>query len=620
MSNLLSAERISKSYGEKKLFDDVSLGLNKGDKAALVARNGAGKTTLLNVLAGRDLPDSGTVTYRKDLVLGYLPQEPVFDPDSTALEYLFGGDDPVAAAVREHELALEIGDKARVQAAWETIERLGGWDFEARVKETLFKLDLKRLQLPVKHFSGGQKKRLALARLLIHPPELLLLDEPTNHLDVEMIEWLEEYLSQSNSTFLLVTHDRYFLDNVCRTIYELEDGKLYLYKGNYEYYLEKKTERELRERSERAKNLNLYRRELEWIRRQPKARGTKAKAREDAFEQLKQAAFARKVETTFELKVKMNRIGGKILEIKNVSKSFGDKRILKNFTYTFKPKDRVGIVGRNGVGKTTFVNMLTGVENPDAGTIVVGDTVVFGYYRQDGLEFREDWKVIDAVKQIAEVLPLSDGTKLNASQFLTHFGFPPAQQQTPISRLSGGEKRRLHLLTVLVRNPNFLILDEPTNDLDLITLNALEEFLEHYEGCLVVVSHDRYFTEKTVDHLFILDGTGTVVDYNGRYSQWREERRAAEKDQSVKTSKTLVVRESVSSGRKLTYKERRELEGLEAEIAALELKRKSLEEAMPAVEEHLRLVALSNELAQIQRLIDEKTERWLTLAELAEST
>ncbi len=617
MTNLLSAERISKAYGEKILFDNISIGLNKGDKAALVARNGAGKTTLLNILAQRDVPDSGSVTYRKDVVWGYLDQDPKFSPDSTALENLFDSNDPVALAVKEYEAALENDDKIQVQQTWENVERLGGWDLEARAKQILFKLELTRLNQAVKFFSGGQRKRLALARLLIHPPELLLLDEPTNHLDIEMIEWLEEYLCQSNLTFLLVTHDRYFLDNVCKIIYELEDGKLYQYKGNYEYYLEKKAERELNERSEKIKNLNLYRRELEWMRRQPKARGTKAKAREDAFSQLEEAVKNAKIETSFQLNVKMNRIGGKIIEIKNVSKAFGDKRILKNFTYTFKPKDRIGIVGRNGTGKTTFLNLITGLEQPDAGTVVVGETVVFGYYKQDGLQFNDDWKVIDVVKQIAEVLPLSDGSKLNASQFLTHFGFPVPQQQTFVSQLSGGEKRRLHLLTVLIRNPNFLILDEPTNDLDLITLNILEEFLERYEGCLVVVSHDRYFTEKTVDHLFIFDGTGTVTDFNGKYSQWREERREKEKREDSKTEKPVVHKSSSSEKRKLSFKEQREFNGLEEEIAELEKKKNGLEAAMSRTQNHQELIELSRQMAETQRLIDEKTERWLTLAELA---
>ena len=617
MTNLLSAERVTKAYGDRILFDNISLGLNKGDKAALVARNGAGKTTLLNVLAGRDTPDSGVVTYRRDVVLGYLDQDPRFAPGSTALENLFDSDDPVALSVKEYEAALEIDDKARVQLAWENVERLGGWDLEARAKQILFKLDLTRLNQPVKFFSGGQRKRLALARLLIHPPELLLLDEPTNHLDIEMIEWLEEYLSQSNLTLLLVTHDRYFLDNVCKTIYELEDGKLYQYKGNYEYYLEKKAERELNERSEKIKNLNLYRRELEWMRRQPKARGTKAKAREDAFVQLEDAVRGTKLDTTFRLSVKMNRIGGKIIEIKNVTKAFGDKRILKNFTYTFKPKDRIGVVGKNGTGKTTLLNLLTGADAPDAGTIVVGETVVFGYYKQDGLQFNDDWKVIDVVKQIAEVLPLSDGSKLNASQFLTHFGFPVPQQQTFVSKLSGGEKRRLHLLTVLIRNPNFLILDEPTNDLDLVTLNILEEFLEHYEGCLVVVSHDRYFTEKTVDHLFILDGTGTVTDFNGKYSQWRDERRNQVKREAPRTEKPAAPK-NAGEKRKLGFKEQREFDGLEGEIAALEEKKSQLETAMAGAKSHGELMELSRQMAEAQRLIDEKTDRWLTLSELAE--
>jgi ATP-binding cassette subfamily F protein uup len=617
MSNLLSAERITKIYGDKALFDSVSLGLNKGDKAALVARNGAGKTTLLNVLAGRTAPDAGTVTLRKDLALGYLDQDPQFAPESTALENLFLSDDPVSAAVREYQAALE--NPTDVEKAWEKIEVLQGWDLEARVKQVLFKLDLKGLNQPVKHFSGGQRKRLALARLLIHPPELLLLDEPTNHLDVEMIEWLEEYLSRAQLTFLLVTHDRYFLDNVCKIIYELEDGKLYAYKGNYEYYLEKKAERELNERSEKLKNLNLYRRELAWMRRQPQARGTKAKAREDAFAQLEEAVRSTKIETRFSLNVKMNRIGGKIVEIKNVSKSFGDKRILKNFTYTFKPKDRVGIVGRNGTGKTTFLNLLTGLEAPDAGTIVVGETVVFGYYKQEGLSFREEGKVIDVVKQIAEVLPLADGAKLDASQFLTHFGFPVPQQHTYVSQLSGGEKRRLHLLTVLIANPNFLILDEPTNDLDLLTLNILEEFLEHYEGCLVIVSHDRYFTEKMVDHLFILDGTGTVTDYNGKYSEWRAERKEQERRErqpQAKTEKPAAPKVAAEK-RKLSYKEQREFDGLEEEIAALEEKKKQIQAQMAGAQNHQTLSELSRQMAEIQELIEEKTDRWLTLSELA---
>lgn len=619
--NYLSAENISKAFGEKVLFEDVNFGVSKGQKVALVARNGAGKTTLLNILAGRETPDSGEVNVRKEIRVGYLDQNPQFPPQKTVLETLFLIDQPESRAVREYERLLVIGaDQARVQAAAEEIERLKAWDYEARIKQILTRLTITGLNRPVSELSGGQKKRVALAGVLIAEPDFLILDEPTNHLDIEMIEWLEAYLSRQSLTLLLVTHDRYFLDRVCNEIYELDNKTLFRYAGNYEYFLEKKAERAFNETREIEKARNIYRTELDWMRRQPKARATKAKAREDSFYVLEDKVNSARTEEKFELIFKTPRIGGKILEIKKLTKQYGDHVLFKNFSYTFKPKDRIGIVGRNGAGKTTLLRVLLGEENFDNGKIEWGETVVTGYYRQEDIFDKPERRVIDVVKEIAEVLPLNSGAKMGAAQFLQHFQFDYNLQHTPIEKLSGGERRRLHLLTVLIRNPNFLIFDEPTNDLDLLTLSVLEEFLAHYEGCLLVVSHDRYFMNKLVDHLFIIEDNANVRDFNGTYQDYFAERQnQAKQEKRPAAASTTTTARSSEKKRKLSFNEKREFDGLEAEIAKLEERKDAL--AVQMTESglsHARMLELSAETTRVVEALETKTNRWLELAEFAE--
>ncbi|MCS6905369.1 MAG: ABC-F family ATP-binding cassette domain-containing protein [Bacteroidia bacterium] len=626
--NYLSLENVSKSYGEKLLFSNISFGISKGQKFALIARNGTGKTSLLNIIAGLESPDEGVVSIRKEITVGYLAQNPILNPECTVLETLYQGDTPQLKALKAYEQALNEGNSTNIERAMELMEQWGAWDYEARARQVLSRLRIEELNQLVKNLSGGQRKRVALAQVLIANPEFLILDEPTNHLDIEMIEWLEQYLSQDCITLLLVTHDRYFLDNICQVILELEEGSLYTYYGNYEYYLEKKADREFRQARELEKNRNLYRKELEWMRRQPQARTTKAKAREDSFYELEEKVKSRRLEPNLELNVKTTRIGGKILEIKNVTKKWGNTFILKNFSYVFKPFEKVGIVGRNGVGKTTFLNLLTGAIQPDAGSIVPGETIVMGYYQQEYPPFKEGTRVIDVVKNIAEVIPLSTGEKVSAQQFLYHFQFDFAMQQSLVEKLSGGEKRRLHLLTVLMKNPNFLILDEPTNDLDLITLNLLEEFLMHYTGCLVLVSHDRYFMDKIVDHLLIFEGEGKIKDYNGNYRQYRAEKEIEEKKQSTITNTTKqkeeILQKSVKKNenrkRKLTFNEQREYEQLEKELMQLEARKEELAQIMSLGNAtHQQMQEWATEMAKIIEKIEQKTERWLELAEIAEN-
>lgn len=620
--NYLSAENLTKSFGEKILFANVNFGISKGQKVALVARNGAGKTTLLNLIMGLDSPDSGEINTRKEIRIGYLEQNPVFPPKTTVLETLFLTQQPEALAVRAYEAALETGIQSTIDAAAEQVESLKAWDYENRITQILFRLAIKGLNRQVHELSGGQKKRIALAALLIAEPDFLILDEPTNHLDVEMIEWLESYLSKQHLTILLVTHDRYFLDRVCTEIIEIDQQKIYRYGGNYEYFLEKKAERAFNEKSEIEKARNIYRTELEWMRRQPKARGTKAKAREDSFYQLEDKVKSQRIEEKFELSVKMPRIGGKILEIKKLTKSYDEQILFKNFSYTFKPKDRIGIVGRNGAGKTTLLKILVGEESYQNGKIEWGESIQYGYYRQDGLPNKPEQRVIDVVKEIAEVIPLNNGEKISAAQFLFHFQFDYNLQHTPIEKLSGGERRRLHLITVLIKNPNFLILDEPTNDLDLITLNLLEEFLLHYEGCLLIVSHDRYFMDKLVEHLFILEDNGNIRDYNGTYRDYytaREAELRAEKEKLANVSKANNAQTIPEKKRKLSYNEQREYTRLETEIAELEAKKEMLTNKMSESNiSHAQMQAYANEVTQIIDLLDQKTNRWLELSEFAE--
>ncbi|MCX6290974.1 MAG: ABC-F family ATP-binding cassette domain-containing protein [Bacteroidetes bacterium] len=627
--NLLSVENLSKSFSDKILFKEISFGIEKGEKVAMIAKNGSGKSTLMKILAGKEIADSGIVTLRRDMKVAYLDQDPFFDESKTVIETLFHSELPVLKLIREYETFLERDLEHHSPQTQKDLERsmvamddAHAWDYESRVKQIMSRLNVHHLEQEIKSLSGGQRKRVALARVLIDEPDLLMLDEPTNHLDVDMIEWLENYLSRQNISLLLVTHDRYFLDNICDNIIELDNGKLYHYKGNYSYFLEKKTEREYNESREVDKARNIMRTELEWIRRMPKARGTKSKARVDAFEGLKERATYKKTDEKLHLDVKMTRIGGKVLEMKKVHKSFGEQKILHGFDYTFKTGERIGIVGKNGSGKSTFLNMLTGKESHDSGKINVGDTIVFGYYSQGGMQLKDDKRVLEVVKEIADHVPLNDKTKIPASAFLTLFQFPPEMQHTFVSKLSGGEKRRLYLLTVLMKNPNFLILDEPTNDLDLITLNILEDFLAGFGGCLLVVSHDRYFMNKLVDHLFIFEGDGVVKDFNGNYIEWRALKEEEDKEESrIKNQesrkKTEEHKSSKAEKKKLSFKDKFEFEQLEKEIELLEKEKTTLSEWLNSGNgTHEELLQWSNRYQEVSSLVDEKSLRWMVLSEL----
>lgn len=619
--NLLSVENLSKEYGEKPLFDKISFGIEQGQRVALVARNGAGKTTLLNILNKKDIADEGNVIFRNDIRVSFLEQEPRFDMNLTVYDALFFSENEHQKAVKAYEIALETNDSKKIEEAMLLMDSLNAWDYEAKVKQILFKLKISWLNQKINSLSGGQLKRLALARVLIEEPQLLIMDEPTNHLDLEMIEWLENYFTRNDITLLVVTHDRYFLDNVCTDILELENRKLYRYKGNFEYFIEKKAEREFNEIQELDKAKNLYRRELEWVRKMPKARGTKSKSRVDAFHQLEDKIAGKRKTEELKLNVKMSRIGGKILEFKKVYKSFDNISILKGFDYTFRTGERIGIVGKNGIGKSTLLNIIAGLENADSGKINLGETIVLGYYSQKGLQLKEDKRVIEVVKDIAEIIPLSDGSKLSASQFLQLFQFPPEMQYTFVSKLSGGEKKRLYLLTVLIKNPNFLLLDEPTNDLDLLTLSTLEDFLISFKGCLLIVSHDRYFMDKLVDQLFVFEGNGVVSGFSGNYSEYREKLKIEVKevkDEKINRKDYEKLEVVNSKKEKLSYKEKFELESLEKEIQHLEERKKQLLEALQnSLIHHEQLAKYTEELADVNTLIDDKSFRWLELSERA---
>jgi ATP-binding cassette subfamily F protein uup len=619
----VSAENLSKSYGVKPLFENISFHISEGDKIALVARNGSGKSTLLKILAGKDISDEGKLWVNKDVDVAFFEQEPQLEEDKIVLDNIFHTAHPVINVIKEYEAAVDEGNDAKITTLLARMDEVGAWDFDSKVKQILGKLNIHQLQQKVSTLSGGQKKRIALAKTLIdigfeHKHVLLIMDEPTNHLDVEMVEWLEHYLNKENVTLVLVTHDRYFLDNVCDEVWEMENSKLYFHKGDYENFLEKKAQREESESASVDKARNLYRKELEWMRKQPKARTTKSKSRIDNFYEVEKKAKQQLQEQQLQLQSKMNRLGGKTVEMKKVYKSYGDKVILKGFDYTFKKGERAGVVGKNGAGKSTFVNIIQGLEKADSGKINIGDTVVFGNYSQRGLEIKEDMRVIEYVKGIAENFPLANGASMSASQFLNLFLFPPEQQYTYVSKLSGGEKRRLHLLTVLFRNPNFLILDEPTNDLDLPTLSVLENFLLDFPGCLLIVSHDRYFMDRLVDHLFVFEGAGEVRDFPGNYSQFREWQKEQEntvaEEKKAETAKPAHV--SNSQKKKLSYKEQREFEMLEKELSDLEIEKKAISEKMASSSLPFdELQKLSERIAAISGLIDKKELRWLELSE-----
>ncbi|MGZ3923536.1 MAG: ABC-F family ATP-binding cassette domain-containing protein [Flavisolibacter sp.] len=619
----LSAENLGKSYGVKPLFENISFHISEGDKIALVARNGSGKSTLLKIMAGKEIADEGKLWISKDVDVAFFEQEPQLDEDEMVLDNIFHIAHPIINVIKEYEAAVDEGNDAKITMMLAKMDEVGAWDFDSKVKQILGKLNIHQLQQKVSTLSGGQKKRIALAKTLIdigfeHKHVLLIMDEPTNHLDVEMVEWLEHYLNKENVTLVLVTHDRYFLDNVCDEVWEMENSKLYFHKGDYEDFLEKKAQREESEAASVDKARNLYRKELEWMRKQPKARTTKSKSRIDNFYEVEKKAKQQLQEQQLQLQSKMSRLGGKTVEMKKVYKSYGDKIILKAFDYTFKKGERAGVVGKNGAGKSTFVNIIQGLEKADSGKINIGDTVVFGNYSQRGLEIKDDMRVIEYVKGIAENFPLANGASLSASQFLNLFLFPPEQQYTYISKLSGGEKRRLHLLTVLFRNPNFLILDEPTNDLDLPTLSVLENFLLDFPGCLLIVSHDRYFMDRLVDHLFVFDGTGEVRDFPGNYSQYREWQKEQE-NVTTEARKTEPARQAHVSNpqkKKLSYKEQREFEMLEKELADLEVEKKVISEKMLSSSLAFEdLQKLSERIAEISGLIDQKELRWLELSE-----
>lgn len=626
----VSAERISKTHGIKPLFSNITFHISEGDKIALVARNGTGKSTLLKILAGKDTVDEGTVWINKDVTVALFEQDPQFDETATVLDNIFHYRHPVAEALRNYEKVVAEGDSkdpAEMAAALARLDELGAWDFEAKVHQILGKLNIHNLQQPVKTLSGGQRKRVALAQILIdigfeHRHVLLIMDEPTNHLDVGMVEWLENYLNQQNVTLLMVTHDRYFLEDVCDVIWEIDNEQLYTYRGDYQEYLEKKAARIENTLANIDKARNLYRKELEWMRKQPKARTTKSKSRQDNFYEVEAKAKQKVTDTQVELQVKMTRLGGKVAEMKKVYKSYGEKVILKGFDYTFKKGERIGVIGKNGVGKSTFLNMLQGFEQADSGKINIGDTVVFGNFSQQGLEIKEDMRIIEYVKNIAENFPLASGGSLSASQFLTLFLFPPEQQYTYLSKLSGGEKKRLQLLTVLFRNPNFLVLDEPTNDLDLPTLSVLENFLSEFQGCLLIVSHDRYFMDRLVEHMFVFEGDGVVRDFPGNYTQYRIEERAREKvkEPEVQAPKaTAQATDAAPLKKKMSFKEKRELEQIEKEMPQLEAEKATIAEKMadPGIN-YDEIQKLSHRITEITNKLEEMEMRWLELSEMVD--
>ena len=626
----VSAEGLGKSYGIKPLFDNISFHIESGDKIALIAKNGTGKTTLLKILAGKEKAEAGKLWISKEINVVFFEQDPQFQEDLSILDNIFHHPNPVTTAIKSFEAASETEDTDALMESIEQMDHLNAWDFDAKVKQIFSRLYIDHLIQPVKTLSGGQRKRVALARTLIDisfgsKEALLIMDEPTNHLDIEMVEWLENYLNQQNITLLVVSHDRYFLDNVCNEIWEMDRSDLYTYKGDYENYLEKKSMRLDSDLASIDKAKNLYRKELEWMRKQPKARTTKSKSRQDAFYVVEAKAKQNLDEQRLSLEMKMSRLGGKIAEFKKVNKSFGDKIILKGFDYTFKRGDRIGVVGKNGAGKTTFLNMLQGLEPPDSGKINIGETIIFGNYSQTGLVIKEDMRVIEYVKNIAEHFPLADGSSLSAAQFLNLFLFPPDKQFTYISSLSGGEKRRLFLLSILFKNPNFLILDEPTNDLDLPTLAVLENFLLDFQGCLVMVSHDRYFMDRMVEHLFVFEGEGIIKDFPGNYGlyqQWIKDENSKENTAAKPVQKADVKDLSALSPAKpkLSYKEKRELEILENEIKALNKEKDQITEKLhDAAINFDSIQQLSRRFTVIEEALQAKEFRWLELSEMVES-
>lgn len=620
MISYLQIENLTKSYGDRLLFGDVTFGINQGDKIGLIAKNGTGKTTLLRIIAGLESPDSGTVTFRSDLRVGYLDQTPAFDPEMTVLDACMVPDTPSAIIVAEYEKALLEGDQSRIEKSMQKMEAAGAWNYDERLRQLLTRFHITDMNARMGTLSGGQQKRVALARILLENPDMIILDEPTNHLDIDIIEWLENYLTRQNVTLLMVTHDRYFLDRVCNKIIEIDRQQTFSYDGNYDCYLRRRAERIEAMSAELAKVKNTLRKEQEWMRRQPQARAGKARYRIDAFYDLKERSKVNLREDNIAIgHIKSSYIGSKIFEAKNVNKRFGDKVILDDFTYTFARRERLGIIGANGVGKSTFIKMLQGVEPTDSGEWNVGETVRFGYYSQQGISFDHNKKVIDAVSEIADYIVIDDKHRYTPMQFLTHFLFSPADQQKYIHTLSGGEKARLHLAVTLMRRPNFLILDEPTNDLDIVTLGILEDYLEKFSGCLIVISHDRFFLDNIVDHLFVMEGNGNIKDFPGNYSeyrQWADERRKLEAENREEKKNDNKSKPRQDKPRKLTFKERKELEQLTADIDSLTAEKKSLDELFASGETLDNVAELSRRYDELTAELDEKELRWLELSEI----
>lgn len=625
MASFLQVEGLTKSFGDLILFRDISFGIAEGERIGLIAKNGSGKTTLLNILTGKESYDSGSVVFRRDLRVAYLEQDPVYPGELSVLEACFKSGNEVTDLIAEYERVINSKDHSKLDAILQKMDVLQAWDYEHRAKQILAQLKITDFDQKISELSGGQLKRVALANVLITEPDLIILDEPTNHLDLDMVEWLEEHLQRSRLSLLMVTHDRYFLDRVCNEIIEIDQQQLYQYKGNYSYYLEKRDERVSAQNAEIDRANNLLRKELEWMRRQPQARGTKAKSRIDAFYDLEKKAQQARDAGNVQLQMKGTYIGNKIFEAQHVYKAFGDIKILEDFNYVFARYEKLGVVGNNGTGKSTFIKMLMGEVAPDKGGFDIGETVKFGYYSQDGLKFDEQMKVIDVVQNIAEVIDLGNGSRLTASQFLQHFLFPPEKQHNFVYKLSGGEKRRLYLCTVLITNPNFLVLDEPTNDLDIVTLNILEEYLQQFRGCVIVVSHDRYFMDKVVDHLLAFQGNAKIKDFPGNYTQYRDwkevqEQLEKEKQQAVKPKEEKVQQSQPKNEekKKLSFKERREFEELDVLIPKLEEEKVRIENELSSgtllADE---LMAKSNRISELINEIEEKTMRWLELSEWA---
>jgi ATP-binding cassette subfamily F protein uup len=616
----LSVENLTHHWGDIRLFDNLTFGVTEGQKIGLIARNGTGKTTLLNILAHKLSADSGSVTYRKGIEIGYLSQLPELNDNHTVIEEIFASENPQVTTIKAYEKALADGNHDELGHLIEELDKLNAWDFEARIKQILSQLKITNFDQLIGQLSGGQKKRVSLANILINEPDFLILDEPTNHLDLEMIEWLEDYLARSKATLIMVTHDRYFLDRVCNEIYELAEQTLYYYKGNYPYFLEKREERIQTHKAQVEKAKNLLKTEQDWMNRMPQARGTKAKYRIDAFHDLKKKANSGISEQTINLDIKSARLGKKIIECHNMSKAFDDIKILNDFNYKFAQGEKAGIIGKNGTGKSTFLNTITGALEPDSGYLEMGETVVIGYYRQDGMKIDESKKVIDVIADISENITLGSGNSMSPAQFLRHFLFSNEMHHVQVDKLSGGEKKRLYLMTVLMKNPNFLILDEPTNDLDIFTLNLLEEYLQNFKGCVLIVSHDRYFMDKIVDHLFIFEGQGVIQDFPGNYSIYHDfaieqekEQRKAEKDKKEPAKKPEVKEKP----RKLSYKEKKELEQLEVDMEQLSTEKETIEsELISGTLDADTLTVKSKRLNEIMSIVDEKEMRWLELSEI----